>query len=330
MQLFKQILQLPPAISMAPRKVQKKPEQTKEEQKDLSNDSGLDSGSEEQTASDESGESEESESISGSATESESESEQSSSSLSQSKSTEKNQSKSSEIKEDEESSEDKTIFIKGISYSATEEQLQELFSKSGKIVEIRIPRARETGKGKGFAYIEFETKEACKNSLALSGTECDGRRLVVDMAKSGPRGGNTGGVVEGGEREYQSRHNNDAITVFLGNVPFEFDKDEFMEFLKGYANVKDLRVPTDRDTGRPKGFAFASFDSHAEADKLISTELIFQDRTIRAQISEQRRSNNNGPRRDGGFARGGRDNGNFNKRSWSSENTDNKKHVKFE
>ncbi|OAG29985.1 hypothetical protein NEDG_01532 [Nematocida displodere] len=246
---------------------------------------------------------------------------------------------------EEETKDDRTIFIKGISYNASEEDLQDIFGKYGAIKEIRIPKSHE-GKGKGFAYIEFKNKESCEKSFEVTGTECDGRKLVVDFAKSGPR---KEGGADSNNNESAPRYNNsdNGITVFLGNVPFDFEQEDLLSYLKQFAAVKDLRVPMDRDTRKPKGFAFASCDTQAEADKLISSELIFQDRTIRAQISEQKRPGNNGgaPRRDfggrggdfggrggdfgGRGGRGDRDGG-YAKKSWSSENSSNKKHVKFE
>ncbi|KAI5171000.1 hypothetical protein NEFER03_0402 [Nematocida sp. LUAm3] len=329
---------------MAPRKVQKKVEEKKKEESVSEHSESENEESDEETAS------EEDESQSAEESASNSDSAESAESVSEEASEEKKE-------KTEEESEGKTIFIKGISYNATEEELQGLFGKFGDITEIRIPR-NNFGKGKGFAYIEFKEQESCTKSLSLSGTECEGRQLVVDQAKSGrpapKEGGNSSYNQRDNQRDNQrfsQRDKQGEITVFLGNVPFEFDQDEFKDFLKDHADVKSVRVPMDRESGRPKGFAFATFESQNEADKLISSNLVFQDRTIRAQISEQRKPGNfnreggnfsrdggNGnfrgrrdDRRDDGYGRGRRDDGyGNNKRSWASENTDSKKHVKFE
>ncbi|KAI5179627.1 hypothetical protein NEOKW01_0090 [Nematocida sp. AWRm80] len=280
---------------------------------------------EEKTASSQSLEEESaSDSVSESATETDSEEsasesdskseEQESSEESESKSVEAETTEQTEVAP-EETKDERTVFIKGIKYETTGEDLQELFGKFGTIKEIRIPKSRDTDKGKGFAYIEFENKESCKEALSLSGTECDGRRLVVDFAKPPVKSDE----YNARERQPRQQNNEDGVTVFLGNVPFEFDKDEFFDYLCTFASVRDLRVPTDRETGRPKGFAFASFENFSEANKLINSDLRFHDRQIRAQISEQKRIQN---RREGS--------NNYGKSNWSSENTHNKKHVRFE
>ncbi|KAI5190998.1 nucleolin [Nematocida minor] len=232
--------------------------------------------------------------------------------------------------EPEESKDDRTVFIKGISFNATEEDLKDLFGKFGNITEVRIPKNRDGVNGKGFGYVEFDNKESCiKSKEELNETEFGGRTIIVDLAKSGPRNGPEG-----------ARNNNNSRagehTVFLGNIPFDVEKDDFLSHLKGYADIKQLRIPEDRETGRPKGFAFASFESDQEAQKLINSNITYMDRPIRAQMSEKKASA--GPRggsfgREGGFG-GRRDGGErssgFGKRSWSSENTSNKRHVKFE
>lgn len=314
-------------LVMAQRKVQKKIEQSKKEESHSEASSGTESESE-KTASEEEGSSG-----------SEEESEESISNSGEN-STEKAAGAKKEEKEDlneEEAKEERTIFIKGISYQADEKDLTEMFKGYGEIQEVRIPKARD-GRGKGFAYIEFCDKDSCTKSLEISGKECDGRRLVVDYAKSGKRVSDA--PLNKDERSNAPRTNDynrraGDVTVFLGNIPFEFDKDEFMNYIKSFADVKDLRVPTDRDTGRPKGFAFAALSTQSEAEKLLSAQLVFQDRNIRAQISEQNRDrdSNTFNRRDGnrgGYNNNRRDEGSNFKRNWSSENTSNKKHVKFE
>lgn len=224
--------------------------------------------------------------------------------------------------------EERTIFIKGLQYTVTEESLSEFFARCGEIKEVRIPQSKEAaGRGKGFAYIEFALKQSCEAALELSNTEFEGRQIFIDMANSNQKKDGGAQDRETGRRQESYSAGNDKdeeITVFLGNVPFEFDRDDLLGYLKKFANVKDLRVPTERETGRPKGFAFASFDSHQEAEKLIASDLVFQDRNLRAQRSEKR-AGGSGPRRDGG-----RGNQGFGKRAWSSENSSNKKHVKFE
>lgn len=209
----------------------------------------------------------------------------------------------------------KTVFVKGISYSATESDVREMFSKYGEVVEVRIPKARDGAKGKGFAYIEFKTEAGAKKSFALTGTRCEGRTLVVDMAKGGPR-------KDFGEGHGPSHQAGEEISVFLGNVPFEFKKEDLLDYLRSVADVKDLRTPVDRETNRPKGFAFAIFETKAEASKLVKApSLKFQDRVMRAQFSDARPGRSSGPGAQRDYGK---------RRVESNENSNgNKRHVRF-
>ena len=57
--------------------------------------------------------------------------------------------------------------------------------------------------------------------------------------------------------------------VFVGNLSYETTKEELSELLSGAGEVKDIFLPTDRATGRPRGFAFVEFSSSDEAKEAI-------------------------------------------------------------
>jgi len=77
-----------------------------------------------------------------------------------------------------------------------------MFGEYGNIVSIRIPTEKESGRKKGFGYVEFDAVDAATKALELSGTEVDGRNIRLDYApernNQGGKGGNRGG--RGGNR----------------------------------------------------------------------------------------------------------------------------------
>lgn len=90
--------------------------------------------------------------------------------------------------------------------------------------------------------------------------------------------------------------------IFVGNLSFQTSKERLQEFLAPAGNIVEVALPTDRETGRPRGFAFVEFASDAEATACIEQfngqEL--DGRSLRVNAAEDR------PRRSGGFApRGG-------------------------
>lgn len=97
----------------------------------------------------------------------------------------------------------KRIYVGGLPYSATEDQLESLFGQYGQITDTQIMVDRYTGQARGFAFVEMANDdEALKAIDALNGTEMGGRTLVVNEAREresrGGGGGGGGGYGGGG------------------------------------------------------------------------------------------------------------------------------------
>ena len=75
------------------------------------------------------------------------------------------------------------IFVAKLNYSTQVEALQELFEGYGGVTSAKIVFDRETGRSKGFGFIEMESEEAGNAAIAnLNGAEFDGQRIVVKKA----------------------------------------------------------------------------------------------------------------------------------------------------
>jgi RNA recognition motif-containing protein len=78
----------------------------------------------------------------------------------------------------------KKLFVGGFPYSTTSPQLEEMFSKIGKVLSCEVINDRETGQSKGFAFIEMENDQEAEEAIEkLNDTEIDGRKIVVNAAK---------------------------------------------------------------------------------------------------------------------------------------------------
>ncbi len=93
------------------------------------------------------------------------------------------------------------IYVGNLSFSTTEDELRELFSQYGKVASVSVVKDRETGKPRGFAFVEMsDGKEAADAIRELNLKELGGRSLTVNEARpktDRPRGGGGGG---GGRR----------------------------------------------------------------------------------------------------------------------------------
>lgn len=85
-------------------------------------------------------------------------------------------------------------------------------------------------------------------------------------------------------------------TIYIGNLPFNSTEDEVRDFFQTHGEVHSVRIITDRETGRSRGFAFIEMDDE-NADTVIDTlnGTDFNGRTLR--INEARNKNDRPPRR---------------------------------
>jgi len=90
----------------------------------------------------------------------------------------------------------KRIYVGNLSYQTTEGDLADLFEKIGEVESVSIITDRDTGRSKGFAFVEMGNDEADKAIAELNGTEFNGRALTVNEAR--PRQERSGGGGRGG------------------------------------------------------------------------------------------------------------------------------------
>ena len=76
----------------------------------------------------------------------------------------------------------KSIYVGNLPYSTTNEQMVELFGQFGAVSSVKLINDRETGRAKGFGFVEMEDEEALKAISALDNTEFMGRKLRVNEA----------------------------------------------------------------------------------------------------------------------------------------------------
>lgn len=91
------------------------------------------------------------------------------------------------------------LYVGNLSFNTTTQDLEEMFGAHGTVESTNIIEDRETGRSRGFGFIEMSTKEEGANAIStLNGKEIDGRALTVNEAK--PRENNGGGGNRGGGR----------------------------------------------------------------------------------------------------------------------------------
>ncbi|MEM9166651.1 MAG: RNA-binding protein, partial [Planctomycetota bacterium] len=94
------------------------------------------------------------------------------------------------------------LYVGNLSYSMTEDELRDVFAEHGEVVSANLVMDRETGRPRGFGFVEFADAEGAKKAIeALNGTNVGGRDLTVNEARPRePRGGGGGFGGGGGGR----------------------------------------------------------------------------------------------------------------------------------
>jgi RNA recognition motif-containing protein len=101
----------------------------------------------------------------------------------------------------------KNIFVGNLSFSSTEDSVRGLFDQFGAVDRVSIITDRDTGRSRGFAFVEMSNDAEAERAIsALNGSDFGGRRLNVNEARpkeERPRGGGGGGY--GGDRGGRNR-----------------------------------------------------------------------------------------------------------------------------
>uniref|UniRef100_F1KRR4 RNA-binding protein squid n=1 Tax=Ascaris suum TaxID=6253 RepID=F1KRR4_ASCSU len=144
--------------------------------------------------------------------------------------------------------EDKKIFVGGIAYDVTNEDLCNYFSQFGEVAQAQVKFDRNTGRSRGFAFVEFATGEACKAALGTREQTLKNKQIEVKPAKS---------------RENKK--------VFVGGLPADFPEEDLRAHFAQYGKVEDIEWPFDKQTKARRNFAFIVFEEEESADRASST-----------------------------------------------------------
>jgi RNA recognition motif-containing protein len=102
---------------------------------------------------------------------------------------------------DEEVKMETKLYVGNLSYTTTEEDLQTLFSQAGTIVSVTLIKDRDTGRSKGFAFVEMENQSDVEKAIQMfDGYSMDDREIRVSIAR--PREERPSGGYDRGRRGY--------------------------------------------------------------------------------------------------------------------------------
>lgn len=188
------------------------------------------------------------------------------------------------------SKEDGKMFIGGLNWETTDDSLREYFSQFGEVTECTVMRDGATGRSRGFGFLTFRDAK-CVNVVMVKEHYLDGK--IIDPKRAIPRD----------EQEKTSK-------IFVGGVSQETTEAEFKDYFAQFGRVVDATLMMDKDTGRPRGFGFVTFESEAGVDACLDTHLEIHGKAIEVKKAQPRgnmREEEEAARRAGKFKKGGMD-----------------------
>jgi hypothetical protein len=92
------------------------------------------------------------------------------------------------------------LYVGNLPFSATDDAVRELFAKHGTVEKVALITDRETGRPRGFGFVEMSNADASRAMQALNGADMDGRALKVNEAQDRERSNGGGGASRGPRR----------------------------------------------------------------------------------------------------------------------------------
>lgn len=279
--------------------------QEEKEQETKEESSSSSSSEENEATSSSSSSSEENEATSSSSSSSEEEKE-----VKSKKTNDKTVTKSSNDDEDLSASVGKTVFMKNFGPKLTREEITEALEKFGPVAKLVLPSKRDSSLNRGFLLCHFENRESVDEALKLNGQEFLNCKIYVEEIKDGLKTRNTLKEESNQKRQERGPRPEERCILFVGNLPYELDEHDFKKYIEEQGNIRGIRIPQDKETGRKRGFAFFEFDSKDDMKKMMKKDLVWDERRLNMSESNQRDGDKRDDRRSN-FKRDGDRRDNF-------------------
>ena len=159
-----------------------------------------------------------------------------------------------------------TVFVGNLPWSATDGDLAQFFGECGEVAGVRIAVGQD-GRPRGFAHVEFSSAASVAKAVGMNGADFGGRQIRVD-ASAGRSGGAGGAGGAGGGRGGAPQQDDGGTTVFVKGFDKYAEGGEdavraaLIEAFGGDSKVTGVRLPSDRESGELKGFAYLEFTSN--------------------------------------------------------------------
>lgn len=164
--------------------------------------------------------------------------------------------------------------------------IEDFFSKVGRVREVRLIMDNRTRRHKGIAYVEFKAIDSVGKAIALTGTRLCGVPIVVQHSQaeknrlaaqnaSAKTTGATGSGLGAGNTIGGSRNGGFGSTaggpmsLYVGSLHFNITEDMLRGIFEPFGHVEKIELSRDPESGRSKGYGFVHFKESDDAKKAL-------------------------------------------------------------
>ncbi|KAK4284129.1 hypothetical protein QN277_001001 [Acacia crassicarpa] len=164
------------------------------------------------------------------------------------------------------------VYVGGIPYYSTEDDIQSYFEGCGTITEIDCMTFPETGKFRGIALINFKTEAAAKRALALDGSDMGGLFLKIQPYK-------TTRTVKASD--FAPKPVEGYNRIYVGNLSWNTTEDQLRSLFLS-CSISSIRLGMDKETGEFRGYAHVDFtDSQSVKAAVALDQKVMHGRPVR-------------------------------------------------
>lgn len=157
----------------------------------------------------------------------------------------------------QEPEQDRKIFIGGLSYKTSEEGLRGFYSQWGELLDAVVMTDKATGNSRGFGFVTYSHPGMVDDALRNRPHTIDGRTVQPKRAVPREESSNPGANVT-------------VNKIFIGGIRDKpIVKDDLEMYFGAFGTIKDCVIMTEKETGKPRGFAFVEFDDYDPVDQII-------------------------------------------------------------
>ncbi|KAL5555918.1 hypothetical protein UlMin_038154 [Ulmus minor] len=177
------------------------------------------------------------------------------------------------------------IFVHGLNYATTREDLIEVFEKFGEVDDCKLVVDKNTGKTKGYGFVQFKSRRAAIKALKEPKKKISNRVASCQLASVGPVPAPVN----------QNQESMPARKIYVTNVPADTDGEKLRDFFSTFGEIEMGPLGFDSETGKSRGFALFVFRTQEGFKKaLLEPSKMFEGSQLYCQKATDKKRKNPG------------------------------------